>query len=216
MKPLGDCRLYGFVDSAYLNGRPPENVATALCEGGVDLIQYRAKNEPAQVIEGTARTLIEITRKTGIGLVINDHWDVACKLNAPICHLGQEDFFDSGFKNKNELPTGMDGTRPLLGISTHAPDQAVRALAAGADYIAIGPVFRTDTKPTAKAVTLEYVKWAAANVTIPWFAIGGINLTNIDEVLDAGASRVCVVSAILNSEDLAATCKSFRNRVTGG
>jgi thiamine-phosphate pyrophosphorylase len=86
-------------------------------------------------------------------------------------------------------------------------------MAAGADYIAIGPVYATGTKPTAKAVTLEYVRWAAANVDIPWFAIGGINLSNLDEVLAAGARRICVVSAILNAEDITRACEEFRWRL---
>ena len=86
-------------------------------------------------------------------------------------------------------------------------------MAAGAEYIAIGPVYATATKPGVKPVTLDYVRWAAANVKIPWFAIGGINLQNLDEVLKAGARRVCVVSAILNVEDIAATCRQFRKAV---
>ena len=71
-----------------------------------------------------------------------------------------------------------------------------------------------DTKPTAKPVTLDYVRWAAANVTVPWFAIGGINLENLGDVLAAGAKRVCVVSAILNAPDVAAACAAFRQRLT--
>jgi len=95
-------------------------------------------------------------------------------------------------------------------LSTHASAQAQRALDAGADYIAIGPVFATGTKPTAKPVTLDYVRWAAANATVPWFAIGGINVENLGEVLAAGAKRVCVVSAILNASDVTKACAEFR------
>ena len=100
-----------------------------------------------------------------------------------------------------------------IGLSTHAPEQAARALAAGPDYIAIGPVYATGTKPTARPVTLEYVRWAAANVTIPWFAIGGINLENLGDVLAAGAQRVCVVSAILNATDVTKACAEFHRRL---
>jgi thiamine-phosphate pyrophosphorylase len=100
-----------------------------------------------------------------------------------------------------------------IGLSTHAPEQARRAEEAGADYIAIGPVFATDTKPTAKPVTLDYVRWAAENVRVPWFAIGGINLQNLDQVLAAGAKRICVVSAILNAEDVADACAKFRRKL---
>ena len=110
----------------------------------------------------------------------------------------------------------MNGLNPgklKLGLSTHAPDQATRAVAAGPDYIAIGPVYATGTKPTARPVTLDYVRWASENVRIPWFAIGGINLGNVDEVLKAGAQRVCVVSAILNREDIAQACKEFKSKI---
>ena len=101
-----------------------------------------------------------------------------------------------------------------IGLSTHAPDQAQRAVDAGADYIAIGPIFATGTKPTAKPVTLDYVRWAAQNVKVPWFAIGGINLQNIDDILAAGATRICVVSAILNATDVARACADFKKRLT--
>ena len=91
--------------------------------------------------------------------------------------------------------------------------QAQRAAEAGADYIAIGPVFATGTKPTAQPVTLDYVRWAAANVTGPWFAIGGISLQTLPAVLAAGARRICVVSAILKAPDVAKACAEFRRKL---
>jgi thiamine-phosphate pyrophosphorylase len=100
-----------------------------------------------------------------------------------------------------------------IGLSTHSPEQAKRALAAEPDYLAIGPVYATGTKPMAKPVTLEYVRWAAVNVNIPWFAIGGIHLGNLDDVLAAGAKRICVVSAILNAQNVAKACAEFRRRL---
>ena len=90
---------------------------------------------------------------------------------------------------------------------------AQRAMAAGPDYIAIGPVFATGTKPTAQPVTLDYVRWAAANVTGPWFAIGGISLQTLPAVLAAGARRICVVSAILKAPDVAKACAEFRRKL---
>jgi thiamine-phosphate pyrophosphorylase len=84
---------------------------------------------------------------------------------------------------------------------------------AGADYVAIGPIYATGTKPTAKPVTLDYVRWAAANVTVPWFAIGGVNLQTLDAVLAAGAKRICVVSAILNAADISKACAEFRQKL---
>ena len=211
MKPLADCRLYAFVDTAYLHGRAPEKVAWQLCDGGVDLIQLRAKNSPAEDIRRMAEKILPVTRAANVGLVINDHLDLARDLGAEICHLGQEDFFDAGHRHVSELK--IINSKLKIGLSTHAPDQATRALAAGADYLAIGPIYATGTKPTAKPVTLEYVRWAAANVNTPWFAIGGINLQNLDAVLAAGAQRICVVSAILNASDVAKACAVFRQRL---
>ncbi len=221
MKPLVDCRLYTFVDTAYLNGRALEIVAQQLCDGGSDLIQLRAKKSSPEEIRRMAGKILPITKRANVALVINDHLEIARKLGAEFCHLGQEDFFDAGYKNVSELPSSQcfdaasktQNSKLQIGLSTHSLEQAERALAAGADYIAVGPVFATGTKPTAKPVTLEYVRWAAANVHVPWFAIGGINLENLDEVLLAGAQCVCVVSAILNALDVAKACAEFRRRL---
>lgn len=246
MKPLNDCQLYTFVDTAYLHGRAPALVAQQLCDGGSDLIQLRAKNAPRDEVRRMAEAIHPITQRAGVWLVINDHLDIAREVGAEICHLGQEDFFDAGYQHVSELRVGFAGeptldpsqegnqepgaarspapllggtgggfgkTQIRIGLSTHAPAQCERAVAAGADYVAIGPVYPTGTKPTAKPVTLNYVRWAAANVTVPWFAIGGINLATLDDVLAAGARRICVVSAILNAPDVAAECRKFRARI---
>lgn len=214
MKPLADCRLYTFVDTAYLHGREPALVAQQLCDGGSDLIQLRAKNAPREEVRRMAEKIQPITKRAGVWLVINDHLDVAREVGAEICHLGQEDFFDAGHTQVSELRITNDSLR--FGLSTHAPAQCERAVAAGADYVAIGPVYPTGTKPTAKPVTLDYVRWAAANVNVPWFAIGGINLTTLEEVLAAGARRICVVSAILNATDVAGECGRYRTKLEGG
>ena len=211
MKPLIDCKLYAFVDTAYRHGCVPEVVAQQLCDGGADLIQLRAKTSSLDEIRRMAWAILPVTREANVGLVINDHLEIAREVGAEFCHLGQEDFFDAGYKHISEVRGQRSEVR--IGLSTHAPEQAQRAVAANADYIAIGPVYATGTKPTAKPVTLEYVRWAAANVTVPWFAIGGINLQTIDAVLEAGAKRICVVSAILNAPDTAKACAEFRKRL---
>jgi thiamine-phosphate pyrophosphorylase len=211
MKTISDCKLYAFVDTAYLHGRAPEVVAQQLCDGGADLIQLRAKTSTPAEIRQMAETILPITQQANVGLVINDHLDIAREIGADICHLGQEDFFDAGHTHVSALRTPHSALR--IGLSTHAPAQAERAIAAGADYVAIGPIYATGTKPTAKPVTLEYVHWAAATVKLPWFAIGGINLQTIDAVLEAGAKRICIVSAILNARDVAKACVEFKKRL---
>ncbi len=214
MKPLADCRLYTFVDTAYLNGRKPEVIAQQLCDGGSDLIQLRAKSSLPDEIHRMAETIVPVTKRAGVALVINDYPEIAREVGAEFCHLGQEDFFDLGHTHVREFKKPQDGIK--IGLSSHAPEQAQRAVAAGADYIAVGPVYATGTKPGRKPVTLEYVRWAAQNVNVPWFAIGGIHLQNVDEVLAAGAKRICVVSAILNAPDVAGVCVEFRKKLGGG
>lgn len=220
-------RLYAFVDAAYLHGRAPDQVARQLCDGGADLIQLRAKEWPVEDVHRVGERLLAITERAGVRLVINDHPCVAWELGAPLCHLGQEDFFDAGYTHADQLraqlaSVSMSGPRSTalapgatlgLGLSSHAPDQAERAVAAGAAYVAVGPVYATGTKPTARPVTLEYVRWAAAHLTVPWFAIGGIDLGNLEAIMEAGARRVCVVSALLRATDLTRACQELKTRL---
>ncbi len=208
MKPLSDCRLYAFVDTAYLHGRDPAEVARQLCAGGADLVQLRAKESSREEIRRMAQAILPITRAAGVGLVINDYPGLAREVGAEFSHLGQEDFFEPGLSSVQQLAPIAGPVQ--IGLSTHAPEQALRAIAAGPAYIAIGPVYATGTKPTARPVTLEYVRWAAENVSLPWFAIGGITLDNIQAVVAAGARRICAVSAILNAPDIAKACRQFR------
>lgn len=209
MKPLADTRLYAFVDAAHLHGREPLDLARDLIRGGADLIQLRAKQWPKEEIATAAAALAPVCRDAGVWFVVNDHPDLAAAVGVPLAHLGQEDFFETGCLHVAEVAAvGVQ-----VGLSSHAPAQAERAVAAGAAYVAVGPVYATATKPGRPAVTLEYVRWAAANVAVPWFAIGGINLDNLDEILAAGARRICVVGAILNAPDVAAACSEFRRRL---
>ena len=211
MKALESCRLYTFVDTAYLNGRTPEWIAQQLCDGGSDLIQLRAKRSAPDEIRRMADKVVPVAKRAGVGLVINDYPEIACEVGAEFCHLGQEDFFDAGHARVSELTRKNDALK--IGLSSHAPEQAQRAVDAGADYIAVGPVYATGTKPGRRPVTIDYVRWAAQNLKVPWFAIGGINLQNLDEVVAAGARRICVVSAILNAPDIAGACREFREKL---
>jgi thiamine-phosphate pyrophosphorylase len=211
MKPLAQCRLYTFIDTAFLRGRDPAGIARELCAGGSDLVQLRAKNATPGEIRRLADIVHPILKEAGVGLVINDHYEIARQVGAEWCHLGQEDFFGAGWATSAGLAGGRPG--PGLGLSTHCPDDARRALAAGPAYIAAGPVYATGTKPDAKPVTLEYVRWMREHVAIPWFAIGGINLANLDAVVEAGAEGVCAVSAILDAPDIAEACRQFRGRL---
>ncbi len=208
-RPLADCRLYTFIDSAYLHGRSPTELAKQLCAGGSDIIQLRAKDWSTAEQQSAAEAIAPILEAEGVHFVINDLPEIAKTLPSPFVHLGQEDFFDAGYQHVTDLFPQQP--RPLIGLSTHAPDQCQRAINAGADYVAIGPIYATGTKPTAKPVTLAYVQWAAENVTLPWFAIGGINSSTLPDVIASGAKRVCIVSDILNHPHPDRACQAIRD-----
>ena len=207
----GQARLYTFVDTAYLNGRSAGSVAAQLAEGGSDIIQLRAKGMEVGTVAKLALEVQKALAGSGVALVLNDHAALTAELGIPMCHLGQEDFFDAGYRTVRDV--FPKEPHPQLGLSSHAPEQALRAIAAGACYLGVGPVYPTGTKPGRAAVTLEYVRWCAQNVSIPWFAIGGIHAGNLDAVLDAGARRVCVVSAILQAADIAKACQELKARL---
>jgi thiamine-phosphate pyrophosphorylase len=213
MKAFADCRLYTFVDTAYLQGRSPADVARQLCDGGADIIQLRAKRESRDDVKQLAETILPVTRSAGIPFVLNDYPDIAQEVGAECVHLGQEDFFESGRSNRSQLVPAS--SKLLLGLSSHTPDQGERAVAAGADYVAVGPVFATPTKAGRTPCTLEYVRWAARHLNVPWFAIGGVTLATLEDVLAAGARRICVVSGILNAPDIVAACREFKRRLGG-
>jgi thiamine-phosphate pyrophosphorylase len=188
------------------------DLARQLCDGVADLVQLRAKTSTPDGIRQLGESILKISQPAGVGLVINDHPQIALEIGAFACHLGQEDFFGAG--QVQTVETARWRPQLKLGLSTHSPEQARRALEVAPDYIAIGPVYATPTKPTAQPVTLDYVRWAAANIRIPWFAIGGISTRTLDEVLAAGATRICVVSAILNAPNVTRACQQFKERLS--
>jgi thiamine-phosphate pyrophosphorylase len=135
-------------------------------------------------------------------LIINDRVDLALAVNADGIHLGQQD-----------LPIAVArqilGPNRIIGRSTTNPEEMQKAIAEGADYIGVGPVYQTPTKPGKAASGLEYIRYAAQNCPIPWFAIGGIEPKNLPEVLKAGAQRVAVVRAIMQAEQPAVVTNYF-------
>ena len=171
-------------------------------QGGADIIQLRAKDMTKREVLAQAYALRKLTRHYDVPLIINDHIDIALAVDADGVHLGQDD-----------LPLAearrILGADRIIGISTHSIEQALRAERDGADYIGVGPVFPTGTKPGRQAVTTSYVQEAAQRIRIPFVAIGGITTSNVNEVLAAGAARICAVSAIVGSDDPAHECRSF-------
>lgn len=206
---IADCRLYGFIDAAYLKGRDPAKLTTQLIAGGVDVIQVRAKKESYAKRLALADTVVRAAQETPVPIIVNDDIKIATKSGADGVHLGQEDWRalprDERLQRLSHLP--------IVGISTHSRHQAFHAERDGANYIGVGPVFATGTKPDVEPVGVELVREVADRVELPFFAIGGITLVNLYQVLAAGATRVAVVSAILNSPDVAAAAKEFKTKL---
>lgn len=181
-------------------------VAFAL-QGGVDILQLREKNMSAKKVLELGKKLKLLCSEYGAIFIVNDRIDIAALLDAEGVHLGQDDL---DVKSAREI-LGKD---KIVGISTHAPEQALKAVADGADYIGVGPVFATPTKQGRIPVGLEYVKWASENIDMPAFAIGGIDENNIDQVLNAGANRVAVVRAIINAKSPQKAAQNFCAKLT--
>ena len=201
---IASCRLYGFIDTAYLAGRQPGAVTQELIAGGVDVIQVRAKEmSHVQRVE-LARAVV--TAAHDVPVIVNDDVAAARETGAAGVHLGQEDY---AAVTRDQL-TGLS----IIGISTHTLAQARQAARDGADYIGVGPVFATGTKPGVPPVGVELVRQYANEIRIPFFAIGGITMQTLDAVLATGATRVAVVSAILNVPDVAAAAKAFKEKLT--
>jgi thiamine-phosphate pyrophosphorylase len=182
-----------------------DTVASAL-KGGVQIVQLREKNATAQEFIQLGKKIKELCALYDAIFIINDRVDIAHIVGADGVHLGQDDIDINSARH-------LLGKDAIVGISTHSPEQAQKAVESGADYIGVGPVFKTPTKPGRQAVGLEYVKWAAKNVDIPWFAIGGIDLNNIDQVIKAGATRVAVIRAIMNAESPEKAAKAFLDKI---
>jgi thiamine-phosphate pyrophosphorylase len=190
---VADARLY-LVAPATLRAGPLAELVPDLSAAGVDLIQLREKDIEAGDLLRVGRPVADACRDAGVSFVVNDRPDVALALDAGV-HLGQ-----------NDVPVAVARRilgGAIIGVSTHSRGEIDDALAAiePIDYIAVGPVYETPTKPGRPAVGLELVRYAAQHAMLPWFAIGGINSTNIAGVIDAGARRIVVVRAITEAPD---------------
>lgn len=201
--PVCACRLYGIIDSGYLSGRDPVDLAGQMIEGGVDFIQLRAKGWSSAEVSAAARRIYEVTRSAQVPFVINDYLEIAAEGYCDGVHIGQDDVDVA-------LARERLGPSKLIGKSTHSLLQALHAQEEAIDYIGVGPVFATPTKPTYVPVGLELVQEVTGKIRIPFFCIGGIKLENAAQVLAAGATRIVVVSGILQAANPAAYCRDLK------
>ena len=194
-------RLYLVCDSQ------PRAFLDAALRGGVDLIQLRDKTLGDGALLDAAREFRAAADEAGALFVLNDRPDLVAACGADGVHVGQDD-------GEVAHARAVVGPDRIVGRSTHAPEQAAAANTdPDVDYLAVGPVHATPTKPGRPAAGLGYVEWAAANVTKPWFAIGGLDAGNVDGVTARGARRIVVVRAIAEAADPEAAARALRRRL---
>lgn len=195
MKPFAEARLYGIVDLGYVPVAGAPAAAERLIAGGADVIQLRAKNFDIAQIGALASAIHVLTSAAGIPLIINDHPQLLRDVPAEGVHVGQDDM-------SVDAARAAAGRECIVGKSTHSLEQAKAAAAEGADYIGFGPLFATPTKPGRPAIGLRDIAKVHTAVNVPIFCIGGIKLSNLAEVLAAGAKRIVIVSGWLQATDI--------------
>jgi thiamine-phosphate pyrophosphorylase len=199
--------------SLYLVTMPVDNIVSVVesaLQGGVQIVQYRQKEGEDGTRLQLAQQLCDICHKYDALFLVNDRVDIAIAVGADGIHVGQTDLPVTAVRqilNAN----GGDASQYIIGQSTTNPQELAIALNNQVDYVGVGPVHATPTKPNKAAAGYEYVNYAAQNIQIPWFAIGGIDEHNLEEAIAAGAKRVAVVRALMKAEHPDRVAKQMRS-----
>lgn len=203
---LKNCHLYVIIDSLALGSKNIIQLTKEIIVGGADIIQLRCKDLSTKEFINLGNSIRRITSKYSVPLIINDRVDVAKAINADGVHLGQDD-----------LPTNYArvflGNCKIIGLSTHTLQQALDAQAKKVDYISVGPIFKTPTKPEYKMVGLSLIEAVSERIKIPYFVIGGINAENLDSVLKKSAERVAVVRSVLKAQSPLKATRKLKEKI---
>ena len=186
--------LYGITMESCSNGRTNIEVVKEMIKSGIKIIQYREKDKSFKEMYKEAKILRELTKKSETIFIINDHIELAMMVDADGVHIGQDDW------PINEVRR-LIGDDKIIGISTHSKEQAIEAVKSGADYIGVGPIFKTNTKDYSP-VGIEYLKFVVKNIKIPFIAIGGIKENNLEEIIKTGATRIALVTEITAAQNI--------------
>ncbi|WHH60692.1 thiamine phosphate synthase [Petroclostridium sp. X23] len=188
--------LYCLTAEEYSGGRNNIEVVSEMIAAGVEVIQYREKDKKALYKYEECKKIRELTKQAGVTFIVNDDIDIALLVKADGIHIGQEDL-------PIEKVRELVGEEMIIGLSTHSPMQAQDAIERGADYIGVGPIFKTFTKKdVCDPVGLEYLEYAVKSVNIPFVAIGGIKEHNVAEVAKRGAKCIAMVTEIVGAKDI--------------
>jgi len=210
---LGAARVY-FVCEPRPGGADPEPLLRSAIRGGAGMIELRdpSPGDDAGIV-AAAGPFRETAEAVGVPFILNDRPDLVAECGADGVHVGQDDVPVA------EARAAL-GPELLIGLSTHSPEELAAACSAPADsrpdYVSVGPIWETPTKAGRPAVGLELIGHAAREATLPWFAIGGIDASNVGDVVAAGAERIVVVRAIRDADDPAAAARALRDQVEAG
>jgi thiamine-phosphate pyrophosphorylase len=200
--------IYPVTDQALSLGRSDLEVLDGLIAGGARIVQLREKQLGKKEFYSLAQAFKEKTTKAGMLLIINDHLDIALACGADGVHLGQDDLPPAAAK---ELAPEL-----IIGVSTHNLGEALLAQEQGADYVNIGPIFATQTKELSmKPLGPEAIEQIAPRLKIPFTVMGGINQSNIQEVLRAGAGKIAVVTAVTKAGNIGQAVQELRKTISG-
>lgn len=207
MRPELKLGLYLVTDERLSRGRATAGIVRAAIRGGIDVVQLRGKELPAREQLAIGRELRAITREAGVLFIVNDRVDLALALDADGVHVGQDDL-------PAEIARQLVGPEMIIGVSAATIPEALAARNAGADYLGVGAIYTTATKLDAGAATGPGLLGTIAGaVDLPLVGIGGINATNIAEVIAAGAAGAAVVSAIVAAADPQAAACDLQRRI---
>lgn len=210
LKNLFKNEIYCITAEEYSNGKSNIEVVKELIDSGVKIIQYREKDKKALYKYEECLEIRKLTKEAYVTFIINDDIDIAILVKADGVHIGQEDI-------PIEKVRELVGNDMFIGLSTHSPKQANDAVTRGADYIGVGPIFKTQTKKdVVDPVGFEYLDYVSKNIDIPFVAIGGIKEHNLSEVVKHGASCVCMVTEIVGANDIRSKVKSVKNIISRG
>ena len=205
-----DLSLYVITDSALSHQRLDIDVVRAAIAGGATAIQLRDKAASGRQLAETGRALLELTRRAGALLIVNDRVDVAMAIDADGVHVGQDDLAAADVRR-------IIGPNKIVGVSASTLEEAIQAERDGADYVGTGAVFATASKPDAgEPIGTRGLARIAAAVRIPTVAIGGINATNAVGCIEAGAAGVAVISAVVSADDISEAARHLRDVVEAG
>ena len=205
--PAHRLKLHVLTDRDWSRGRDMVTVARAALAGGATVIQLRDKTASTRSLVEAGQALRQLTSQYGALLIVNDRIDVALAVDADGAHVGQDDM-------PGEIARRLLGTKRILGISAGTMEEAQVALAAGADYLGVGPIFATRTKADAGTpIGTQLLRDLSARAEIPLVAIGGITADNAGAVIEAGATGVAVITAVVNAQDIEAATRYIVNAI---